>query len=191
MKKLFFVKKNVNEPTGTDNWIEMNVDEFKKFIETEAGRNRRNNFAPLLGFGTGDADYYIETTREEVSKIRKDNNRHAYLKKLEMESGFVTVSLNELDLFGENEQEDRIVDMTAFVDKIFIAKETSLEIQKALSMLTDKQRDIICSLVYTDEPVRVIDYAKTHNMTSAAVIQTKERALKQLKKILINFGIGG
>lgn len=191
MKKLFFVKKNVNEPTGTDNWIEMNVDEFKKFIETEAGRNRRNNFAPLLGFGTGDADYYIETTREEVSKIRKDNNRHAYLKKLEMESGFVTVSLNELDLFGENEQEDRIVDMTAFVDKSFIAKETSLEIQKALSMLTDKQRDIICSLVYTDEPVRVIDYAKTHNMTSAAVIQTKERALKQLKKILINFGIGG
>lgn len=191
MKKLFFVKKNVNEPTGTDNWIEMNVDEFKKFIETEAGRNRRNNFAPLLGFGTGDADYYIETTREEVSKIRKDNNRHAYLKKLEMESGFVTVSLNEIDLFGENEQEDRIVDMTAFVDKIFIAKETSLEIQKALSMLTDKQRDIICLLVYTDEPVRVIDYAKTHNMTSAAVIQTKERALKQLKKILINFGIGG
>ena len=191
MKKLFFVKKNVNEPTGTDNWIEMNVNEFKKFIETEDGRNRRNNFAPLLGFGTGDADYYVETTREEVRKIRKDNNRHAYLKKLEMESGFVTVSLNELDLFDENEKEERITDMTAFVDKIFLAKETSLEIQKALSMLTDKQRDIICLLVYTDEPVRVIDYAKTHNMTSAAVIQTKERALKQLKKILINFGIGG
>lgn len=191
MKKLFFVKKDVNEPTGTNNWIEMNVDEFKKFISTEEGKARKNNFAPLLGFGTGDADYYIETTREEVSKIRKDNNHHAYLKKLEMESGFVTVSLNELDLFGENEQEDRIVDMTAFVDKSFIEKETSLEIQKALSMLTDKQRDIICSLVYTDEPVRVIDYAKTHNMTSAAVIQTKERALKQLKKILINFGIGG
>ena len=191
MRKLFFVKKNVNEPTGASNWIEMNVDEFKKFISTEEGKARKNNFAPLLGFGTGDADYYIETTREEVGKIRKDNNRHAYLKKLEMESGFVTVSLNELDLFGENEQEDRIVDMTAFVDKSFIEKETSLEIQKALSMLTDKQRDIICSLVYTDEPVRVIDYAKTHNMTSAAVIQTKERALKQLKKILIKFGIGG
>ena len=191
MKKLFFVKKDVNEPTGTNNWIEMNVDEFKIFVSTEEGKARKNNFAPLLGFGTGDADYYIETTREEVSKIRKDNNRHAYLKKLEMESGFVTVSLNELDLFGENEQEDRIVDMTAFVDRSFIAKETSLEIQKALSMLTDKQRDIICSLVYTDEPVRVIDYAKTHNMTCAAVIQTKERALKQLKKILIKFGIGG
>ena len=108
MKKLFFVKKDVNEPTGTNNWIEMNVDEFKKFISTEEGKARKNNFAPLLGFGTGDADYYIETTREEVSKIRKDNNRHAYLKKLEMESGFVTVSLNELDLFGVNEQEDRM-----------------------------------------------------------------------------------
>lgn len=76
MKKLFFVKKDVNEPTGTNNWIEMNVDEFKKFISTEEGKARKNNFAPLLGFGTGDADYYIETTREEVSKIRKDNNRH-------------------------------------------------------------------------------------------------------------------
>lgn len=191
MRKLFFVKKNVNEPTGASNWIEMNVDEFKKFISTEEGKARKNNFAPLLGFGTGDADYYVETTREGIRKIRKDNNRHAYLKKLEMESGFVTVSLNELDLFDENEKEERITDMTAFVDKIFLAKETSLEIQKALSMLTDKQRDIICSLVYTDEPVRVIDYAKTHNMTCAAVIQTKERALKQLKKILINFGIGG
>ena len=191
MRKLFFVKKNVNEPTGASNWIEMNVDEFNEFISTEEGKARKNNFAPLFGFGTGDADYYIETTREEVRKIRKDNNRHAYLKKLEMESGFVTVSLNELDLFDENEKEERITDMTAFVDKIFLAKETSLEIQKALSMLTDKQRDIICSLVYTDEPVRVIDYAKTHNMTCAAVIQTKERALKQLKKILINFGIGG
>ena len=186
MRKLFFVKKNVNEPTGASNWIEMNVDEFNEFISTEEGKARKNNFAPLFGFGTGDADYYIETTREEVSRIRKENNRHAYLKRLEKESGCVTVSLNELDLYGENEQEDRIVDMTAFVDKSFIAKETSLEIQKALSMLTDKQRDIICSLVYTDEPVRVIDYAKTHNMTCAAVIQTKERALKQLKKIYVH-----
>lgn len=191
MRKLFFVKKNVNEPTGASNWIEMNVDEFNEFISTEEGKARKNYFAPLFGFGTGDADYYIETTCEEVSKIRKENNRHAYLKRLEKESGCVTVSLNELDLYGENEQEDRIVDQTAFVDKIYIAKETSAEIQKALSMLTDKQRDIICSLVYTDEPVRVIDYAKAHNMTSVAVIQTKERALKQLKKILIKFGIGG
>lgn len=70
------------------------------------------------------------------------------MKRLEKESGCVTVSLNELDLYGENEQEDRIVDQTAFVDKIYIAKETSAEIQKALSMLTDKQRDIICSLVW-------------------------------------------
>lgn len=161
MRKLFFVKKNVNEPTGVSNWIEMNVDEFNEFISTEEGKARKNNFAPLFGFGTGDADYYIETTREEVSKIRKENNRHAYLKRLEKESGCVTVSLNELDLYGENEQEDRIVDQTAFVDKIYIAKETSAEIQKALSMLTDKQRDIICSLVYTDEPVRVIDYPST------------------------------
>lgn len=191
MKKLFFVKKDANEPTGANNWIKMDVDEFKQFTSTKEGKNRRNNFAPLFGFGTGDADYYIETTREEVNRIRKDNNRHAYLKKLETESGFVTVSLNELDLFGENEQEDRIVDETAFVEKIYIAKETTSEIKKALSMLTDKQRDIICSLVYTDEPVKVIDYAKSHNMTSAAVIQTKERALKQLKKILIKFGIGG
>lgn len=159
MRKLFFVKKNVNEPTGASNWIEMNVNEFNEFISTEEGRARKNNFAPLFGFGTGDADYYIETTREEVGKIRKENNRHAYLKRLEKESGCVTVSLNELDLYGENEQEDRIVDQTAFVDKIYIAKETSAEIQKALSMLTDKQRDIICSLVYTDEPVRVIAYS--------------------------------
>lgn len=102
MRKLFFVKKNVNEPTGASNWIEMNVDEFNEFISTEEGKARKNNFAPLLGFGTGDADYYIETTREEVSKIRKENNRHAYLKRLEKESGCVTVSLNELDLYGEN-----------------------------------------------------------------------------------------
>lgn len=80
MRKLFFVKKNVNEPTGASNWIEMNVDEFNEFISTEEGKARKNNFAPLFGFGTGDADYYIETTREEVSRIRKENNRHAYLK---------------------------------------------------------------------------------------------------------------
>lgn len=79
----------------------MNVDEFNKFISTEEGKARKNNFAPLFGFGTGDADYYIETTREEVSRIRKENNRHAYLKRLEKESGCVTVSLNELDLYGE------------------------------------------------------------------------------------------
>ena len=101
MRKLFFVKKNVNEPTGASNWIEMNVDKFNKFISSEEGKARKNNFAPLFGFGAGDADYYIETTREEVSRIRKENNRHAYLKRLEMESGCVTVSLNELDLRRE------------------------------------------------------------------------------------------
>ena len=89
MRKLFFVKKNVNEPIGASNWIEMNVDEFNEFISTEEGKARKNNFAPLFGFGTGDADYYIETTREEVSRIRKENNRHAYLKRLEKESGYV------------------------------------------------------------------------------------------------------
>ena len=56
MKKLFFVKKDVNEPTGTNNWIEMNVDEFNKFISTVEGIARKNYFAPLLGFGPGDAD---------------------------------------------------------------------------------------------------------------------------------------
>ena len=69
MRKLFFVKRNINEPTGASNWIEMNVDEFNKFISTEDGKARKNNFAPLFGFGVDDADYYIETTREEVSGI--------------------------------------------------------------------------------------------------------------------------
>ena len=40
MRKLFFVKKNVNEPTGASNWIEMNVDEFNEFISTEEGKSR-------------------------------------------------------------------------------------------------------------------------------------------------------
>ena len=44
MRKLFFVKKNVNEPTGASNWIEMNVDEFNKFISTEEGKD----FLPSL-----------------------------------------------------------------------------------------------------------------------------------------------
>ena len=43
MRKLFFVKKNVNEPTGASNWIEMNVDEFNEFISTEEGKANAEN----------------------------------------------------------------------------------------------------------------------------------------------------
>ena len=61
MRKLFFVKKNVNEPTGASNWIEMNVDEFNEFISTEEGKARKNNFAPLFGFGM---NIYIDVTKD-------------------------------------------------------------------------------------------------------------------------------
>lgn len=54
----------------------MNVDEFNKFISTEDGKARKNNFAPLFGFGVDDADYYIETTREEVSGIPRDRPQY-------------------------------------------------------------------------------------------------------------------
>lgn len=191
MKKIFLVKKDVNGMRTTDNWIEMNMDEFKEFIKTVDGKRRKNNFAPLLGFDSHDADYFIETSDEEIRKIRKVNNRHAYLKKLEKASGIITVSLNDPDLFDNSEREDIIVDETAFVETISVAKETSQEIKKALMMLTDKQRDIICSLIYTETPMKVKDYANMHGLTCAAVVQTKERALKKLKKILMGFGIGG
>lgn len=146
MKKKFLVKKDANAQAGENNWIEMNVNQFKEFIKTEEGKNRKYNFAPLLGSGVGDTDYYIETTREEVRRVRRDNNHHAYLKKLEAESGMITVSINDPDLFDNIEQEDIIVDETAFVETICTAKETSREIQKALMMLTDIQYFSLCSI---------------------------------------------
>ena len=191
LKRIYLIKKDTSKQKEPNNWIEMSVDEYNRFIATDDGQKRKANIAPLYGFGFGDIDYFVEMEPEEAKKVRSEYNRHCYLQQLEADSGIVTVSSDELDLFDGNEKGDFFVDEDAFVDRIYEEKETTQEIQKALTMLTEKQRDIIVSLIYTDTPMKVSEYAKLKGMTSPAVIQTRDRALKQLGIILRKMGIGG
>ena len=191
LKRIYLIKKDTSKQNDSNNWIEMSVDEYNRFATTDEGQKRKVNIAPLFGFEFGDTDYFVEMEPEEAKKVRSEYNRHCYLQQLEADSGIMTVSSDELDIFDENEKGDFLVDEDAFVDRIYEEKETTQEIQKALMMLTEKQRDIIISLIYTDNPMKVSEYAKLNGLTAPAVIQTRDRALKQLGIILRKMGIGG
>lgn len=73
MKKTYLVKKDPNLPGSDDNWIIMNGYEFAMFMQTEEGKNRKNNFGRLDAASENDSAIIIECGQSIAKELQRDH----------------------------------------------------------------------------------------------------------------------
>ena len=126
-------------------WIEMEGDEFYRFLRTEDAKGRY--FIQLANDGDPDCDViHMEVSKPEYLAWRADFDRKQYYRKRNLRHGFVLVSLS--DLSGDmSEKGLTIEDVTGSgapgtweraVEEMEVE-----ELQQAISKLSGRDRDLL------------------------------------------------
>ena len=184
MKTTFLVKKNPNIDSE-DNWIIMNSFEFVMFLKTPEGQKRRNNFGRIPSCGEGDDTMFIECDEETAKRWKKENEYHAYLRKLEKESGITTFSYSSISLSGENiDGEDLLYDEECNVEESAIENMMVEGLYKAIARLSVYEQQLIHALYLSDKPMTESEFGKMHGHSQQRVHYQKQLTLNKLEKIL-------
>ncbi len=180
---IYLVKKDVNKPYSQENWLMMNVNEFNAFAKTPAAKGRY--FADVGGHEYDDTWYIVECPKETAMKWRKELNRHYYLKRLERESGYQTVSYHNLMIEDEEiNGEELISDMEDdFVTEVMhkIDLET---LEKALDSLNIEDYGIVYHLYLAELTVSERSYARELGIPDMTLNYRKRQVLEKLRKFI-------
>ena len=141
----YFIRKDVKKAGKVKEWIEMEGDEFYRFLRTEDAKGRY--FIQLANDGDPDCDViHMEVSKPEYLAWRADFDRKQYYRKRNLRHGFILVSLS--DLSGDmSEKGLTIEDVTGSgapgtweraVEEMEVE-----ELQQAISKLSGRDRDLL------------------------------------------------
>ena len=179
---IYIVKKDPTKPNSQDNWILMNLKEFNSFIQTPESKGRY--FADIGGHEESDTWYIVECPKETAMKWRKELNRHYYLKRMERESGYQTVSYDCLVIDGEElNGEELIFDCSDnFVAEVMYKIDIQT-LEKALDSLTIEEYEIIHYAFLSDERMSERTLAAMLTIPRTTLEYRIDQILVKLKKI--------
>ena len=184
MKKIFLVMKDPTKGGREDNWISMESDEFMRFLGTEEGNRRRENFARLKAAGEDDSIIFVECSQEKAREIKQENNHTDYLHRQEKESGFRAVSLDYpvdvgeespvslLEILGDEESD---TEREAYVQLIM------RELPSALEELNEAERALIAALYCGSGKASEIRYAEESGESRWSIRERHKSALRKLR----------
>lgn len=185
MKRVYLVKKDPDLPAKDDNWITMNSYEFRKFMETEEGKKRKANFGMVPPADENDAAIFIECTPEDARRLKRENAQWAYQRMLEYESGYTTVSLEELISGDEGSGiADMILDEDMDTEAAVLKKTSRDDLIDAVMQLGDKEREVILARYFISEEKTVGELAQEMGLTRKQFLYRHNRAMKQFGEIL-------
>ena len=144
-RRRYFIRKDVKKAGKVKEWIEMEGDEFYRFLRTEDAKGRY--FIQLANDGDPDCDViHMEVSKPEYLAWRADFDRKQYYRKRNLRHGFVLVSLS--DLSGDmSEKGLTIEDVTgsgAPGTWELAAEEMEVkELRHAISKLSRKDRELL------------------------------------------------
>jgi len=93
-RRRYFIRKDAKKAGRTKEWIEMDGDEFYRFLRTEDAKGRY--FIQLANDGDTDCDViHMEVSKPEYQAWRADYDRKQYYRKRNLRHGFVLVSLSD------------------------------------------------------------------------------------------------
>ena len=186
MKKTYLVKKDPSLPCRGDNWIIMNGYEFSAFIRPPEGESRKSNFCRLDACSEDDAVIFMECDEKQTrDAFRSESNRRAYLRRIEMQTGFTLVSLDGLTTDNGSAVEC-IPDEGSEVENTVLDSMEREQLGKALSCLEPKEKDLITALILSEKPMSEREYGKVIGITHQCVHKQKVLILAKLKKFLGN-----
>ena len=90
----YFIRKDAKKAGKAKEWIEMEGDEFYRFLHTKEAKGRY--FIQLTNDGDTDCDViHMEVSKPEYLAWRADYDRKQYYRKRNLRHGFVLVSLSD------------------------------------------------------------------------------------------------
>ncbi len=187
MRKIYLVKKNPELAADGTNWIVMNGYEFAMFMQTPEGQRRKDNFGQLDACTMDDVIIVAECGADTAKKWRSEKDKQDHLKKLESDSGIETYSYEALDRPNQElTGEEWLVDTECNVEEEVQNKMHIEELYKAVELLDEADRMLICSLYLSKKAMTAVEFGKTHGFSPQLIQYYKRRALSRLKKILEN-----
>lgn len=181
MKTVYMVKKNPSLPDNKDNWILMNIAEFAAFSKTPAAKGRY--FADVGGHENSEIWYIVECPKPKAILWESELNRHRYLKRMECESKYKTVSYNLLEVDGEIvNSEDLIADPDCDVVAEVLLKLDIDTLHKALQSLTDDEYELIYQLYLSGTGNSEREYCRNNVFPQKTINDRKNSILRKLKK---------
>lgn len=184
MKKIYLVKKDPLMPTSEDNWIYMNQHEFIAFMNTPAGKSRKDNFGQLDGVDEDDVIYIVESEPKLATQMRKEKKRHDYLHQIEIDENICLVSL-------DNPTYESSEDELSLQEKYFIADDDVVRdtikhldcetLRFAISTLDEEERMILQSLYLDEKPVSARKLSLILNVPVMTLHKRKNRILKKIR----------
>lgn len=186
MKNIYLVKKNPDEAVSNDNWIVMNSYEFAMFLKTPDGERRKDNFGKLPS-NSPELDYtiYAECGTQIAKEWKNEQNSYDYLYRQQKNSGiktvpYQTVAVDEEKALGEEVIADENEDVELYV----LRKITLEELHKAISSLSEYERDLITCLFLLDEPMSATTFAKKRGVVPRNVRNHRDKILLKLKNLI-------
>ena len=186
MKNIYLVKKNTEMEVSNENWIVMNAYEFAMFLKTPDGERRKDNFGKLPNSGA-DADYtiYAECGVETAKEWKSEQNSYDYLLRSQKESGIKTIPYQALIIDGEEKSgEEVIADENENVELYVLKKMTLEELRKAISLLSEYEKELILCLFLLEKPMSAKNFADMKGTDPRNIINHKHKVLLKLKKML-------
>ena len=180
----YFIRKDVKKAGKVKEWIEMEGDEFYRFLRTEDAKGRY--FIQLTNDGDSDCDViHMEVSKPEYLAWRADYDRKQYYRKRNLRHGFVLVSLS--DLSGDmSEKGLTIEDVTGSgapgtweraVEEMEVE-----ELQQAISKLSGRDRDLL-KMRFWDSMTQQ-EIADAFNTTQPNIRQRLRRIYKKLAGLM-------
>lgn len=130
-------------------------------------------------------DYFIFIDKEKVMVSKevylaywKQTNREKYLERLDRKNRLLYICQFDQDGNFLDIIEDKSVDVEKIVEK----KEAILNLRKAISELSDEEREIINALYFREEAIREV--AQNIGTHKTSLIRKRDRILEKLKMIL-------
>lgn len=185
MNKIFLVMKDPEAGPAEDNWTTMTMREFLQFKETEEGQRRKDNFARLDAIGVDDDILFVECSPEKVREIKRERNHSDYLRRMEEESGYRTVSLDAPVHTGDAGHVMTLHDLVADenVDTVeeAMTQVCLAELPGALDTLTTVERELVSAFYLSEVEISERRFAQVHGMTRFAVRECHRTAMGKLR----------
>jgi hypothetical protein len=173
MSRTYWVKKNPNCNKDETQWIEMNGNEFYKFIISPKGKGRY-----FIDFD----DYKIEATIADYVKWRSEKDHSDYLR--EKAADYITISLYAMETADGCNGEDVIGDVSINVE-IDIEKLLMIEnLREVLLTLPSDERSLIQKLFLCDLPKTERALSVLEGIPQKTINDRKNRILVRLKNLL-------
>lgn len=193
MKKQYFAWKNGKQNAkGTQDWVELTSKEFLEICKSNIGKpiKERRLFARIPNVDDGDTYYllecdytnYLKSVSAAMERLRKR------IEKEQLKNQGLWYDIISLD-FGMTDEEGEsytLHDILADPDSIFEDRLiTSMDLQRALSVLSDDERSIIECLYLSAKPKTLREYAAEINVPFTTLQNKKTKILKKMKKSFV------